>query len=58
MWGYWFSKYTPEGLFKEVPFEHVVAVESDDDAEEFIRLIRNGRELPVEFVQSLHVIAD
>jgi len=58
VWGYWFSKHTPEGLFKEVPVENVVALESDDDADELIRLIRAGRELPAEFVQGLHVIAD
>ena len=52
-WGYWFSKHTPEGLFKEVPVEHVVALESDDDADELLRLIRGGRELPAEFVQRL-----
>jgi hypothetical protein len=45
-------------LFKEVPVENVVALESDDDADELIRLIRGGRELPAEFVQRLHVIAD
>jgi len=58
VWGYWFSKHTPEGHFKEVPVEHVVALESDDDADELLRLIRAGRELPAEFVQRLHVIAD
>ena len=57
-WGYWFSKATPEGLFKEVPVERVVALESDDDADELLRLIRAGRELPAEFLQRLHVIAD
>ena len=57
-WGYWFSKHTPEGLFKEVPVEQVVALDSADDADELIRLIRGGRELPAEFVQRLHVIAD
>ena len=56
VWGYWFSKHTPEGFFKEVPVENVVALESDDDADELIRLIRGGWELPVEFVQRLHVI--
>jgi hypothetical protein len=58
VWGYWFSKHTPEGLFKEVPAENVVALESDDDADELIRLIRGGRELPADFVKRLHVIAD
>jgi hypothetical protein len=58
VWGCWFSQDTPEGDFKELPVEDVVALESDDDAEELIRLIRGGRELPAEFVQRLHVIAD
>jgi hypothetical protein len=58
VWGYWFSKHTPEGHFKEVPVGRVVALVSDKDADEFIRLIRGGRELPAEFVQRLHVIAD
>ena len=57
-WGYWFSKRTPEGHFNEVPVEQAVALESDDDAGELIRLIRGGRELPAEFVQRLRVIAD
>ena len=57
-WGYWFSKHTPEGLFKKVPVEQAVALESDDDADELLRLIRAGRELPAEFLQRLHVIAD
>ena len=57
-WGYWFSKRTPEGLFKEVPVEQAVALESDDEADELMRLIRSGRELPAEFVQRLRVIAD
>ena len=55
VWGYWFSKHTPE---VEVPVGRVVALVSDKDADEFIRLIRGGRELPAEFVQRLHVIAD
>ena len=58
VWGYWFSKHTPEGHFKEVPVGRVVALVSDKDADKFIRLIRGGRELPAEFVQRLHVIAD
>jgi hypothetical protein len=58
VWSYRFSKQTPEGDFKEAPVEHVVALESDDDADELLRLIRAGRELPAEFVQRLHVIAD
>jgi len=57
-WGYWFSKRTPEGIFKEVPVGDVVALESEDDAGELIRLIRGGRELPGEFVQRLPVIAE
>ena len=57
-WGYWFSKATPEGLFKEVPVEQAVALESADDADELIRLIRGGRELPAEFVRRLRLIAD
>jgi len=57
-WGHWFSKHTPEGRFKEVPVEHVVALECDDEADELLRLIRAGRELPAEFLQRLHVIAD
>ena len=58
VWGYWFSKHTPEGHFHEVPVGRVVALLSDDDADELLRLIRAGRELPAEFVQRLHVIAD
>lgn len=58
VWGYWFSKHTPEGHFQEVPVGRVVALVSDDDADELLRLIRAGRELPAEFVQRLHVIAD
>ena len=57
-WGYWFSKHTPEGLFKEVPVEQAVALESADDADQLIRLIRGGRELPAEFVRRLRLIAD
>ena len=41
-----------------MPVGRVVALVSDDDADELIRLIRGGRELPAEFVQRLHVIAD
>jgi len=58
VWGYWFSKHTPEGHFNEVPVGRVVALVSDDDADELLRLIRAGRELPAEFVQRLHVIVD
>lgn len=36
--------------------DHVLDLEIDDDAEKLIDLIRGGRELPVEFVQRLHVI--
>ncbi len=54
--GYWFSKFTPEGIFREVPIDHVVDLGNDDDAEKLIDLLRGGRELPVDFVQSLHVI--
>ena len=57
-WGYWFSKQTPEGLFKEVPVEQAVALESDGEADELLRLIRAGRELPAEFVRRLRLIAD
>jgi hypothetical protein len=55
-YGYWFSGSTPEGAFREVPVDHVVDLGSDDDAETLIDLIRGGRELPVEFVQRLHMI--
>ena len=55
-YGYWFCRFTPEGAFREVPVDHVVDLGSDDDAETLIDLIRGGRELPVEFVQRLHVI--
>ena len=57
-WGYWFSKRTPEGHFKEVPVEQAVALESADDADALIRLIHAGRELPAEFVRRLPVIAE
>ena len=56
-WGYWFSKQTPEGLFNEVPVEQAVALDSAD-ADELIRLIGGGRELPAEFVRRLQLIAD
>jgi hypothetical protein len=56
LYGYWFSRFTPEGVFREVAVDHVVDLGSDDDAEKFIDLIRGGRELPVEFVQRPHVI--
>ena len=56
-WGFCFSKHTPEGHFKEVPVEPAVALESAE-ADELIRLIRGGRELPAEFVHRLRLIAD
>ena len=56
LYGYRFSRFTPEGAFREVPVEYVVDLGSDDDAEKLVDLIRGGRELPVEFVQRLHVI--
>ena len=46
--GSWFSRFTPEGTFREVPVDHVVDLGNDDDAETLIDLIRGGRELPVE----------
>jgi hypothetical protein len=58
LYGYWFSRFTPEGAFREVPVGDVVALGNDDDAEELLGLIRGGRELPAEFVQRLRVIAD
>ena len=54
--GSWFSRFTPEGAFREVPVGHVVDLGNDDDAEKLIDLLRGGRDLPVEFVQRLHVI--
>jgi hypothetical protein len=56
LYGYWFSRPTPEGRLREVPVDHVVDLGNDDDAEKLIDLLRGGRELPVEFVQRLHVI--
>ena len=56
LYGHWFSRFTPEGAFREVPVDHALDLEIDDDAERLIDLIRGGRELPVEFVQRLHVI--
>ena len=56
LYGYWFSRFTPEGAFREVPVDHVVDLGSNDDAGTLIDLIRGGRDLPVEFVQRLHVI--
>src|SRR5687768_14865538 len=56
LYGYWFSRFAPEGIFREVPLDHVVDLGSDDDAGKLIDLIRGGRDLPVEFVQRLHVI--
>ena len=55
-YGYWFSRFTPEGTLRDVPVEHVVDLGKDGDAETLIDLIRGGRELSVEFVQRLHVI--
>ena len=54
--GYWFSRFTPEGTLIEVPVDYVVELGNDDDPEELIDLLRGGRDLPVEFVQKLHVI--
>ena len=56
LYGYWFSRFTPEGAFREVPVGHVVDVGSDEEAEKLIDLLRGGRDLPVDFVQRLHVI--
>jgi hypothetical protein len=56
LYGHWFSRFAPEGIFREVPFDHVVDLGNDDAAERLIDLIRGGRELPVEFVQRLHMI--
>ena len=56
LYGYWFSRFAPEGIYREVPLDHVVDLGSDDDAGKLIDLIRGGRDLPVEFVQRLHVI--
>ena len=56
LYGYWFSRFAPEGIFREVPLDHVVDLGSDDAAERLVDLIRGGRELPVEFVQRLHVV--
>ena len=55
-YGYWFSRFAPEGIFREVPLDHVVDLGNDDAAERLIDRIRGGRELPVEFVQRLHVV--
>lgn len=51
-----FSRFTPEGTLIEVPVDYVVELGNDDDPEELIDLLRGGRDLPVEFVQRLHVI--
>ena len=56
LYGYWFSRFAPEGIFREVPLDHVVDPGNDDAAQRLIDLIRGGRELPVEFVQRLHVV--
>ena len=55
-YGYWFSRFTPEGIFREVPLDHVVDLGSDDEAKKLIDLLRGGRDLPVELVQRLPVI--
>ena len=39
-----------------MPVGHVVDLGKDDDPEKLIDLLRGGRDLPVEFVQRLHVI--
>ena len=56
LYGYWFSRLTPEGTFREVPVDYVVELGNDDDPENLLDLLRGGRDLPVEFVQRLHVI--
>ena len=56
LYGYWFSRFTPEGTLREVPVDHVVDLANDDEPEKLIDLLRGGRDLPVEFVQRLHVI--
>ena len=56
LYGYWFSRFAPEGTFREVPVDDVVDLENDDDPEKLIDLLRGGRDLPVEFVQRLHVV--
>ena len=56
LYGYWFSRFTPNGILREVPVDHVVDLGNDDDPEKLMDLLRGGRDLPVEFVQRLHVI--
>ena len=56
LYGHWFSRFTPEGTLREVPVDYVVELGNDDDPEKLIDLLRGGRDLPVEFVQRLHVI--
>ena len=56
LWGHWFSRITPKGVFRKIPLGGVVFVESNGKAEELIALIRAGKDLPEEFVQKLHVI--
>ncbi len=56
LWGHWFSTVTPKGAFRKVPLGGVVSLESDDQAEELIDLIRAGKDLPEQFVRKLHVI--
>jgi hypothetical protein len=50
------SAFTPEGTLREVPVDDVVELGNDDEPEKLIDLLRGGRDLPVEFVQRLHVI--
>jgi hypothetical protein len=56
LYGHWFSRFAPEGIFREVPVDHVVNLGSDDDAGKLVDLIRGGRDLPVELAQRLPVI--
>ena len=56
LYAFWFSRFTPEGTLREVPVDYVVELGNDDDPEKLIDLLRGGRDLPVEFVQRLHVI--
>ena len=46
----------PKASSEKCLVDHVVDLGSDDAAERLIDLIRGGRELPVEFVQRLHVV--
>jgi hypothetical protein len=49
-------RFAPEGTLREVPVDHVVELGSEDDPEKLTDLLRGGRDLPVEFVQRLHMI--